>query len=243
MSAFKSECCCSITRHCRRFFNRAWTETCKDTPLMSPVRSPGMGNKVINGDVHRFPLLDVPQSCDYEVVVKCICAERKEHRSVQISSGKPHTKILTQQVLRPADFTYPGGQSWTGPWAPWPSAPAWGPCRSSPGWGWPPAAGGGRSRSGPAAPWSCCTLTTSDAQEETEEDENNKRCDKILCSSLFKTNGIEKVSIQSCELGFVTEPSRKRRSRTVTCMFTPCSDKVWENRWCCEQLLLWEQSE
>lgn len=92
-------------------FNRAWTETCKDTPLLSSVCSPGMGNKVVNRDVHRFPLLDVPQSCDYEVVVKCICAERKEHRSVQISSGKPHTKILTQQVLRPADFTYLGGQS------------------------------------------------------------------------------------------------------------------------------------
>lgn len=34
--------------------------------------SPGVGHKVVNGDVHRFALLDVPQSCDYEVVVKRI---------------------------------------------------------------------------------------------------------------------------------------------------------------------------
>lgn len=38
-----------------------------------------MANKVINWDVHRLPLLDVPQSGDYEVVVKRIYSERKRH--------------------------------------------------------------------------------------------------------------------------------------------------------------------
>lgn len=51
----------------------SWVETCKDAPLMPGRRdSPGVGHKVVNGDVHRFALLDVPQSCDYEVVVKRI---------------------------------------------------------------------------------------------------------------------------------------------------------------------------
>lgn len=77
----------------------------------------------------------------------------------------------THSCFRPADFhpwlqTYLGGQSWTGPWAPWPSALGWGLCRSCPGWEWPLAAGGGRSRSGPASPWSCCTLTTSHTRRE-----------------------------------------------------------------------------
>lgn len=54
--------------------------------LLDETHSPGMGDKVINRDVHSFSLLDVPQSRDYEVVVECICTdtEGKEHKKVQM---------------------------------------------------------------------------------------------------------------------------------------------------------------
>lgn len=53
---------------------------------------PGVRNKVVDGDVDRFPPLDVPQGGDYEVVVKCICAEGKSTKQ-KLQSRPPRGPV------------------------------------------------------------------------------------------------------------------------------------------------------
>lgn len=90
-----------------------WTETCKYTPLTLSLcgpdknHSPGMGHKVINRDVYCLSLLDVPQSRDYEVVVKCIYREgervQSSYNHFSISPSIPTTKVLSHTHRLAAD--------------------------------------------------------------------------------------------------------------------------------------------